>query len=207
MKYLIMVLGLALALPAAADVKVSVRIGDPLFFGRIDVNGLPPPPLLLPRPVIIEPPSVDVELEPLYLHVRPEESRDWRRYCHFYNACGRRVYFVQDRWYRNTYVPHYRSHREDYERREHEWYEHEQHEHGWYDRDRDRDRWQHHDEHHDRRPLPPPPPPHRDDHDQRDHHDDHRDDHRDDHDQHDHDRGHHDRGHDHDERDHDRDHH
>ena len=203
MKYLVMVLGLALALPAMADVNLSVRIGDPLFFGRIDINGLPPPPLLLPKPVIIEPPSVDVELEPLYLHVRPEESRDWRRYCHFYNACGRRVYFVQDRWYRNTYVPHYRSHREDYERREHEWYEHEQHEHGWYDRDRAR--WQHHEEHHDDRP---PPPPHREEyHDRRDYHDERHDDHHDDHRDNDHHDSHRDNDHGHDrDRDHD-DHH
>jgi len=46
---------------------------------------------------------------PIYLHVPPGHARHWARHCAQYNACGRPVYFVQDRWYNQVYVPHYRS--------------------------------------------------------------------------------------------------
>jgi len=145
----IAILSLAAAVPASADVNVSVRVGQPTFFGRIDINGAPPPLLILPKPVIITPPAVhvDVEPEPLYLRVRPEESRNWRRYCNRYDACGRKVYFVKDRWYRNVYAPHYHSHHEEFERRERERMERERAE-----RERWRERQERHEDHdHDRR--------------------------------------------------------
>ena len=34
---------------------------------------------------------------------------DWRKHCHRYNACGQPVYFVQDNWYNDVYVPRYRG--------------------------------------------------------------------------------------------------
>ncbi|HEX2585354.1 MAG TPA: hypothetical protein VHL14_09480 [Steroidobacteraceae bacterium] len=166
-------LGMAIAMPASADVNVSVRVGAPAFFGRIDIDGAPPPLLILPKPVIITPPSVQVEMEPLYLRVRPEESRNWRRYCNRYDACGRKVYFVKDRWYRNVYAPHYHSHHEEFERREHERMERERER---MERERaEREHWrEHRDDHRD---------DYRDDrrdnddrdHDRRDDHDEHHD--------------------------------
>jgi len=186
----IALLGLAAAMPAAADVNLSIRVGEPTFFGRIDIAGAPPPMLLMPKPVIIEPPAVQVDMEPLYLRVRPEESRNWRRYCRRYDACGRRVYFVRDSWYRDVYVPHYHSHHEDFERRENERMEHERQE---------RERWREHEEHerwreHEDRERDRREERHEDGHDRRE---ERRDDRRDDH---------HDRDHDHhdDDRDHDR---
>jgi hypothetical protein len=146
MKRFLILLGLACAsAPAfAGDVGVSIRIGEPGFFGRIDIGDAPRPVLVAPRAVVIErpPPHVVVE-EPIYLHVPVEESRNWRRYCGRYDACGRPVYFVQDRWYKSVYVPHYRSHHEVYER-----YYHERHEdrHDW--RGERRDDW--HDDKHDK---------------------------------------------------------
>ena len=51
--------------------------------------------------------------EPLYLRVPPGHSRDWKRYCGRYDACGRPVYFVRNDWYNNVYSPRYREdHRE-----------------------------------------------------------------------------------------------
>jgi hypothetical protein len=160
-KYILIALGLALASPVFADVGVSLNIGEPRFFGRIDIEGAPPPAFLFPRPVIIERAAPHVQVEPLYLHVPVAESRNWKRYCRNYDACGRPVYFVKDDWYRNVYAPHYRSHHEEYEHRREHWEEH-------HDR-----REEHHDERHDE---------HHDRHD--DHHDDHRghDDHHDHHD-------------------------
>jgi len=97
------------ALPAAAaDVGVSINIGEPGFYGRIDLGTFPRPEVVYPEPVIIE--RRHVVEEPVYLRVPPGHQRDWRRYCGRYNACGRPVYFVRDDWYSNVYAPAYREH-------------------------------------------------------------------------------------------------
>jgi hypothetical protein len=95
----------ALSTPATA--QVSINIGQPGFYGRIDIGGFPPPPLLFPQPLMIH--RGPVSRPPLYLRVPPGHARDWRRHCHRYGACGERVYFVQDNWYRNEYAPQYRE--------------------------------------------------------------------------------------------------
>jgi hypothetical protein len=37
-----------------------------------------------------------------YQQVPPGHARNWRKHCREYNACGERVYFVQNDWYRIT---------------------------------------------------------------------------------------------------------
>jgi hypothetical protein len=103
--------------PSMAEVGVSVTVGEPGFFGQIVLGDAPRPLLLAPRPIIIEPLPPRVVYEPLYLYVPVVESSNWARYCRRYRACGRPVYFIQERWYRNVYVPHYRKHRHNYDRR------------------------------------------------------------------------------------------
>ncbi len=93
----------ALAMPAQA--QVSVSIGQPGFYGRIDLGGLPEPALLYPQPTIIRP--VPVHRPPLYLHVPQGHAQHWHKHCGRYRACGERVYFVRDDWYQREYVPHY----------------------------------------------------------------------------------------------------
>jgi hypothetical protein len=91
----------------AADVGVSINIGQPGFYGQINIGGIPqPPPVLYPQPVIIER-GPDYVAEPLYLYVPPGYERHWARHCHEYHACGRRVLFVNREWYQREYVPHY----------------------------------------------------------------------------------------------------
>jgi hypothetical protein len=100
----------AATVPAlAADVGVSVHVGQPGFYGRIDIGNFPPPRLLYPEPVIIQPVRVGVVRQPIYLHVPPGHAKDWRKHCRKYNACGQPVYFVQEDWYNNVYVPRYRD--------------------------------------------------------------------------------------------------
>jgi hypothetical protein len=97
----------------AADVDVSINIGHPNFFGRIELGSVAPPPLVYARPVVIERAPREVVVEPIYLRVPPGHAKNWRHYCARYDACGRPVYFVKDEWYRNVYAPHYREeHRE-----------------------------------------------------------------------------------------------
>ena len=97
----------------AADFGVSLHLGDPGFFGQIDVGGAPAPQLIYPDPVIIERPREGAMPPPVYLRVPPGRERHWSRYCHEYRACDRPVFFVRDAWYRDVYVQHYREHHGD----------------------------------------------------------------------------------------------
>ncbi|HSP97275.1 MAG TPA: hypothetical protein VL049_08535 [Candidatus Dormibacteraeota bacterium] len=95
------------ALPASAG--VSIQIGQPGFYGTLDIGGFPQPQLIYPQPVVIQPVPAGVVAEPIYLHVPPGHAKNWGKHCGHYNACGRPVYFVQNRWYDDVYVPHYRE--------------------------------------------------------------------------------------------------
>lgn len=98
----------------AADVGVSVSIGQPGFYGRIDIGGYPEPRVIYRQPRIVE--RVYVEREPIYLHVPPGHIKHWDRHCHEYNACSERVYFVNDDWYNREYAPRYQeNHRDHYD--------------------------------------------------------------------------------------------
>ena len=168
----------------AGDVSVSVNLNTPGIYGQLTIGGdVPTPELIMPRPVIAVPSREIVETPPpaLYLHVPPGHERHWARHCHEYNACGRPVYFVSDRWYHDVYTPRREIH--EHEREEHfrqEMREHEEHDREMH-RQEERDHWREEHHEHDR------------DYDRHDH----------DHDRgHDRDHDHHDHGHD----DHDRDH-
>lgn len=110
MKRLLFATALAAAVSApalAADVGVSVTVGEPGFYGRIDIGDYPQPAVIYSQPVIIAP--APVAAPPLYLRVPPGHYKHWARYCARYDACGRPVYFVQDNWYNNVYAPRYRE--------------------------------------------------------------------------------------------------
>jgi hypothetical protein len=106
------------AAASAQDVGVSINIGQPGFYGRIDIGNTAPPPVLYAQPIIVQRPARYIE-EPLYLRVPPGHAKNWRKHCGRYNACGRRVYFVRDSWYLNDYAPRYRAehgHRDHHDR-------------------------------------------------------------------------------------------
>ncbi len=109
---LLAALAVAAAPSLAADVGVSVSVGQPGFYGHIDIGNFPQPQLIYPQPVIVQPVPVGVAPpQPIYLHVPPGHAKNWRKHCRKYNACGQPVYFVHDNWYNNVYVPHYAEHR------------------------------------------------------------------------------------------------
>ena len=99
---------LAMGSSHAADVGVSVTVGQPGFYGRLDIGSFPQPQLIYAQPVVIQPVR-DVVYQPVYLRVPPGHAKDWRKHCRKYDACGHPVYFVQDRWYNDVYVPRYRD--------------------------------------------------------------------------------------------------
>jgi len=96
---------LAASAARAADVGVSVSVGDSGFYGRIDVG-------TVPQPVVIQPVPAEMERPPVYLRVPPGHAKNWRKHCKKYDACNERVFFVQDRWYQEVYVPQYHAQRE-----------------------------------------------------------------------------------------------
>jgi len=96
----------------AADVGVSVSVGEPGFYGRVDIGNFPQPQVIYPQPVVIQRVPVAVAPQPIYLRVPPGHAKNWRKHCHKYDACGQPVYFVRDDWYNNVYVPRYREEHE-----------------------------------------------------------------------------------------------
>ena len=61
----------------AADVGVSVSIGQPGFYGRIDLGNVPQPQLIYSAPVIIQQVPVGVVRQPVYLRVPPGHEKNW----------------------------------------------------------------------------------------------------------------------------------
>lgn len=102
----------------AGDVGVSINIGQPGFYGQIDIGDYPKPQVIYRRPVVVE--RVHQERPPIYLRVPPGHAKHWSKHCHEYDACGERVLFVQDRWYNREYAPRYqeRYRERGYERRD-----------------------------------------------------------------------------------------
>ena len=92
----------------ATDVGVSVQIGQPGFYGRIDIGQAAPPPVMMREPVWVE--RRPVRVEPVYMRVPPGHQKNWAKHCAKYNACGVPVYFVREDWYQERYErPQYDS--------------------------------------------------------------------------------------------------
>lgn len=108
MKRLFIIAALAAAATAsvfASDAGVPLSTGLPGFYGRINVSGYPQPQLIYSQPIAVQ--RVSLSRQPIYLHVRPGHASNWRKHCHTYDACGERVFFVQNDWYSREYVPRY----------------------------------------------------------------------------------------------------
>src|ERR1700757_2091585 len=84
----------------AADVGVSIQFSQPGVYGRVDLGQYPQPQLVVPQPILVAPPPpASPPPEPVYLWVPPGHRKHWEKHCHEYHACGRPVYFVDDKWY------------------------------------------------------------------------------------------------------------
>lgn len=103
----------------AADIGLSISIGQPGFYGQLDLGGYPRPALLYPQPILIERNAYN--RPPIYLRVPPGHAKHWDRHCHEYRACGERVYFVRDDWYEREYVPRYQDRHGYREERRDDW--------------------------------------------------------------------------------------
>ncbi|SEG13890.1 hypothetical protein [Nitrosomonas ureae] len=112
MKYFLLAISISvISSPAlASDLGVSISIGQPGFYGQINLGShYPRPQVIYPNPVIAIPPAITVQQQPIYLHVPPGHAKKWNKHCYRYNACNQPVYFIQESWYNGVYVPHYQS--------------------------------------------------------------------------------------------------
>ncbi|KQY81655.1 hypothetical protein [Pelomonas sp. Root1444] len=85
----------------ATDVGVSVQVGQPGFYGRIDIGNVAPPPVVVAQPVWVQ--RRPVHVEPVYMRIPPGHQKNWAKHCAKYNACGVPVYFVREDWYQERY--------------------------------------------------------------------------------------------------------
>jgi hypothetical protein len=85
----------------AADVGVSIQVGQPGFYGRIDIGNTAPPPVVLAEPIWVQ--RAAVRPAPIYLRVPPGHQKHWDKHCAEYRACGYPVYFVREDWYADRY--------------------------------------------------------------------------------------------------------
>jgi hypothetical protein len=113
MKKLLLAVAFAFASTSAlAGVGISLNIGEPGYYGEVDVGGYSQPRTYSrsPRTVI----RGNEDNDPVYLRVPRGDRNQWSRHCEQYNACDRPTYFVDDNWYNKEYSPAYREkHRND----------------------------------------------------------------------------------------------
>jgi hypothetical protein len=86
----------------AANAETRVIISSdvrPGIYGRVDIGGAPPPPLVYAEPVVVVRQPQSVQVQPIYLHVPPGHAKHWSKHCREYNACGVPVYFVKSAEY------------------------------------------------------------------------------------------------------------
>ena len=98
----------------AADVGVAITVGQPGFYGQLEIGNVATPQLVYPQPVVIQRAPEYVAAQPIYLHVPPGHEKHWSKHCAEYHACGRPVYFVRDDWYNKEYVPQYQHEHGDH---------------------------------------------------------------------------------------------
>ena len=106
-----------LGLLGLCTVVSAAVLGDPGYYGAIEIGHGPIPQLVYPQPVWAMPtPYGTLPPAPLYLRVPPRIWHHWPNYCRQYQACGRPVYFVQDAWYQRVYLPYFHEHPEFWHR-------------------------------------------------------------------------------------------
>ena len=93
----------------AAHPTTPPPMGTPGYYGIITMDNTLRPRTIYQDPVIAHRAR---GIPPIYLRVPPGHAKRWAKHCSQYNACTRPVYFVQDDWYNNTYMPYHRTHRD-----------------------------------------------------------------------------------------------
>jgi hypothetical protein len=76
----------------------NLTTGGPLrpgIYGRIEVRGTSPPPVIYSHPVLAGQASIPAGAQPVYLYVPPGQVRKWKDNCARWSACDQPVLFVR----------------------------------------------------------------------------------------------------------------
>jgi hypothetical protein len=76
----------------------NITTGGPLrpgIYGRIEVRGSAPPPLVYSLPVVAGQSTIPAKAQPIYLYVPPGQIRKWKQHCAKWSACDQPVLFVR----------------------------------------------------------------------------------------------------------------
>jgi hypothetical protein len=93
----------------SADLGALGGLGEPGFYGQIDIHRAPKPEVMFPEPMAVRQADVGTPGEPAYMRVPADHAKNWRKHGQKYNPCDQRVFFVDDKWYTNVYAPAYRK--------------------------------------------------------------------------------------------------
>jgi hypothetical protein len=77
---------------------------SPGVYGQITLGDVPPMVVYREPRIVYEQQYRSADQSPMYLYVPQNEQQYWNLYCSKYSACGRPVYFVQEKWYRENYI-------------------------------------------------------------------------------------------------------
>jgi hypothetical protein len=86
------------ASPALASDLRNLTTGGPLrpgVYGRIEVRGSTPPPVIYSLPVMVTQAAIPARAQPVYLYVPPGQVRKWKANCARWSACDQPVLFVR----------------------------------------------------------------------------------------------------------------
>lgn len=91
-------LGVLAATSAAASDLRNLTTGGPLrpgIYGRIEVRGATPPPVIYSQPVVAGHAFIAASARPVYLYVPPGQVRKWKDNCARWSACDQPVLFIR----------------------------------------------------------------------------------------------------------------
>jgi hypothetical protein len=99
----------ATPLLGVAQVNFNFSIGDPNYNGQIFIDNGQQPDVLNETPITGYPGPYNPSIQPIYLNVPLYVYEDWSQYCRYYGPrmCYKPVYFVDNDWYQNFYIPWY----------------------------------------------------------------------------------------------------
>src|SRR5690606_2168474 len=79
--YLLAALMMTSTHATASDVGISIRIGQPGFYGELHFGGYyPPPQLIYPQPILVWQTPANLWQPPIYMHVPPGHAKNWSKY-------------------------------------------------------------------------------------------------------------------------------
>ena len=105
----------ATTVPALAnDVGVSISIGQPSIYGRIDLGGYPQPQIIDPQPRVMF--RAAMSRPPTYMHVPPALRKTGARTAVLTTPVENGSIF-QNNWYERNYVSRYQAQNRDDQRR------------------------------------------------------------------------------------------